>query len=306
MASQEADPKPMRATSEDEQQAVELTAKPTVADTAGEAGREDTQDREEASDQETDAVERNPDTQDETSKQRTQTTSETSHSQPPLPDEPLPPPLPDEPVPEQQKPETEAQPEDDGWAPLWDESAQAFYFYNRFTGISQWENPRVPEASTQISSAPGTTKKANNGPPIPLEAPPSSTSQPDTALRYNPAIHGDYDPTAPYAQKQEEAEPTISHSIPVIEETYAATGSFNRFTGRWQDASIDPSNHNDESKSRRQMNAFFDVDAAANSHDGRSLRAERAGKKLSKAEIKAFREKRREKKEEKRRAWLRD
>ncbi len=54
------------------------------------------------------------------------------------------------------------------------------------------------------------------------------------------------------------------------------------------------------------MNAFFDVDAAANSHDGKSLRAERANKKLSKAELKAFKEKRREKKEEKRRAWLRD
>jgi hypothetical protein len=54
------------------------------------------------------------------------------------------------------------------------------------------------------------------------------------------------------------------------------------------------------------MNAFFDVDAAANSHDGRSLKAERSGKKLSKAELKHFKEKRRVKKEEKRRAWLRD
>jgi hypothetical protein len=54
------------------------------------------------------------------------------------------------------------------------------------------------------------------------------------------------------------------------------------------------------------MNAFFDVDAAANSHDGRSLRAERSARKLTKKELKMFKEKRREKKEEKRRAWLRD
>lgn len=54
------------------------------------------------------------------------------------------------------------------------------------------------------------------------------------------------------------------------------------------------------------MTAFFDVDAAANSHDGRSLKAERRGKTLSKQELKAFKEKRRDKKEEKRRAWLRD
>jgi hypothetical protein len=64
--------------------------------------------------------------------------------------------------------------------------------------------------------------------------------------------------------------------------------------------------HNDENKSKRQMTAFFDVDAAANSHDGRSLKAERRGKTLSKQELKAFKEKRHSKKEEKRRAWLRD
>ena len=69
---------------------------------------------------------------------------------------------------------------------------------------------------------------------------------------------------------------------------------------------ITPENFNDENKSKRQMNAFFDVDAAANSHDGRSLKAERSGKKLSKQELKQFKEKRKAKKEEKRKAWLRD
>lgn len=83
-------------------------------------------------------------------------------------------------------------------------------------------------------------------------------------------------------------------------------GSFNRFTGRWQADEDNPDKHNDENKTRRQMNAFFDVDAAANAHDGRSLKAERSGKKPSKAELKQFKEKRRAKKEEKRRAWLRD
>ena len=54
------------------------------------------------------------------------------------------------------------------------------------------------------------------------------------------------------------------------------------------------------------MNAFFDVDAAANQHDGRSLKAERQNQRLSKTELKAFKEKRRARKEEKRRAWLLD
>jgi hypothetical protein len=89
-------------------------------------------------------------------------------------------------------------------------------------------------------------------------------------------------------------------------QNYVAVGHFNRFTGRFQTDEVNPENHNDENKSRRQMTAFFDVDAAANSHDGRSLKAERRGKNLSKKELQAYKNKRREKKEEKRRAWLRD
>lgn len=208
-------------------------------------------------------------------------------SAPPLPDE-VPPPLPDE--------APSGQVEDDGWEPVWDGNAQAYYFYNRFTGVSQWENPRVPDKTT----APGT---GGSGP----DASSATQRQSPMVGVYNPAIHGNYDPTASYAQQYEE--PTQSESNETaIDPTaaYGATGIFNRFTGRWQAASIQPENYNDENKSRRQMNAFFDVDAAANSHDGRSLRAERSAKKLSKKELKMFREKRREKKEEKRRAWLRD
>lgn len=241
---------------------------------------------------------------------------------PPLPNEQLPPPLPDE-----------APPADDGWAPVWDDTTQAFYFYNRFTQATQWENPRVPDATTPAapgigshdripssSGAPGTTSgtpgTASGAPP---GIPSSSSGAPGTSSPprrvhggYNPAIHGDYDPTADYAleaQKEEEEAAAAARATAALDPSqaaYAATGFFNRFTGRWQAAALNTETFNDENKSKRQMSAFFDVDAAANSHDGRSLKAERQGKKLSKQEIKAFQQKRREKKEEKRRAWLRD
>ncbi|PYH48845.1 WW domain-containing protein [Aspergillus saccharolyticus JOP 1030-1] len=211
---------------------------------------------------------------------------DTSASAPPLPDE-VPPPLPNEVPPG----------EDDGWEPVWDANAQAYYFYNRLTGVSQWENPRVPDASSSSAAA-----------AAPAEAEDDSSAQEPRAPvlgGYNPAIHGDYDPTAPYAQQYERQEEAGAAAMDA-NQAYEAVGAFNRFTGRWQAASQNPEYHNDENKSRRQMYAFFDVDAAANSHDGRSLRAERSAKKLTKAELKMFKEKRREKKEEKRRAWLRD
>ncbi|KAK5058828.1 hypothetical protein LTR84_011092 [Exophiala bonariae] len=215
--------------------------------------------------------------------------------QPDQSNQPNAPPLPKEAPPGQAQ-------QDDGWDALWDEQAQAFYFFNRFTNTSQWDNPRIPEAATQQPPPPG----ADNW----------TSARPDPAPTkrvggYDPSIHGDYDPNADYAKVYETGSSTDTTGAGLpgsssVADSYAATGSFNRFTGKWQRGDLNPDNFSDEQKSRRQMNAFFDVDAAANSHDGKSLRAERANKKLSKAELKAFKEKRREKKEEKRRAWLRD
>ena len=55
-------------------------------------------------------------------------------------DAPLPyddaPPLPDEAPPQQG--------EDDGWEFYLDQNTNRYYFLNRFTGVSQWENPRRP------------------------------------------------------------------------------------------------------------------------------------------------------------------
>jgi hypothetical protein len=61
-----------------------------------------------------------------------------SRTEAPLPYDDGAPPLPDEPVPDA---------EDDGWESRWDYNAGAWYFFNRKTGVSQWENPRVPEAT---------------------------------------------------------------------------------------------------------------------------------------------------------------
>ena len=220
---------------------------------------------------------------------------EKSEETPPLPHESIPP-LPAEDPP--------GDSQDDGWDPVWDDNAQAYYFYNRFSGVSQWTNPRVPEPQQPAPPGVGSHDRI---PPAQPKAPGTITPPPERsrAVGYDPAIHGDYDPTAPYAQEyQDPNEKAPLNADPSA--IYAATGTFNRFTGKWQASDINPDSHNDENKSKRQMNAYFDVDAAANSHNGKSLKAERSGKKLTKQELKEFKQKRKEKKEEKRRAWLRD
>ncbi|KAJ1335320.1 Rho GTPase-activating protein 12/27 [Microdochium nivale] len=216
-----------------------------------------------------------------------------SSSEPPLPNEA--PPLP-----------VEAPPSaaDDGWDFHWSEEAQAYYFSNRLTGVTTWENPRQAPDSTAAaqSTHAQSASTATAAPPLPALDPDALP-----AGGYNPAIHGDYDPNAWYAQKP--AAPEATATIPLLggEADHAAMGSFNRFTGAWQAGGDDLSTrHNDENKSHRQMNAYFDVDAVASSHNGRSLKAERSGQKPSKTELKAFKEKRKARKEEKRRAWLRD
>ncbi|RPB08430.1 hypothetical protein P167DRAFT_578255 [Morchella conica CCBAS932] len=206
---------------------------------------------------------------------------EATSSQPPLPPEAPP-----------TDPAAAVEEDNDGWQPIWDDTYQAYYFYNSHTNETTWTNPRVPEATTLPATA-GVVVQGGD-PPLPLE------DEPDPNLTYNPAIHGDYDPTAPYAQVQNAGAQGADE--------YVARGAFNRFTGKFQPAASRrvPENYNDENKSRRQMEFYFDVDAAASTHDGRSLKAERQTRKLSRKEVREFQEKRKARKEEKRKAWLRD
>lgn len=263
----------------------------TVAETAPETNEEEDKDNEETQKDLKDKGKDKDDEEEDKEEGEEVEEGEEEESAPPLPDE-VPPPLPDEAPPGE---------DDDGWEPVWDGNVQAYYFYNRFTRVSQWENPRVPNPSTSENPS---GLGDDNGDESP--APPEKQTTPVVG-GYNPAIHGDYDPTAPYAQQYEQREDgQLGSAGGVTGNPYEATGHFNRFTGRWQESSLQPDNYNDENKSHRQMSAFFDVDTVSGGHDGRSLRAERSAKKLSKKELKAFKDKRREKKEEKRRAWLRD
>lgn len=164
--------------------------------------------------------------------------------------------------------------------------------------------------------------------PATTSAVPSTTSSgaPGTSLPrkrlhggYNPAIHGSYDPNADYARQaekdaeEEEAAAASAAAVaaglpdPNAAGDYSTVAHFNRFNGRYQAPGMNPEYHNDENKSRRQLTAYYDVDAAANSHAGRSLREERRNTKLSKGDLKAYRaEKKKKKREKELKKWTQD
>ena len=179
----------------------------------------------------------------------------------------------------------------------------------RRVSCSQWLRPSVHVNNAII----GTREDV-------LKLDPKATAA-ATAGGYNPKIHGNYDPNADYAKvdkqkwREEEAAsktwntglaPQMGVALfPPDAEAgrYASIVATNRFSGGVQSDGVGPERHSDAAKSHRQMNAYFDVDAAANAHDGRSLKEERKAQKLTKDQVKAYNQARHEKKQKKRLAF---
>lgn len=128
---------------------------------------------------------------------------------------------------------------------------------------------------------------------------------------YNPRVHGPYDKSKPYSayhnwlayEKENPASAAGQQAQAAAYQTYDSTAQFNSHTGRFQTGEQSADRHDAASKAGRQMSAFFDVDSAANSHDGRSLKEERRNNKPTKQEIAEMNQKRKEKKLQKRLAF---
>ncbi|KAK4544163.1 hypothetical protein LTR36_004373 [Oleoguttula mirabilis] len=192
--------------------------------------------------------------------------------------------------------------------------AQNYYFMHFDTRETKYEEPNEPywiwDAMLNNVHASGLQHPSSlqQNPPALGTSSAGQSSEVDPEYQgYNPKIHGSYDPNAPYAQyhKQKVAEAQAlkdytAAAASVQAGEYGAVGAFNRFSGGFQTADKSTERHDDFNKSGRQLNNFFDVDAAANSHDGKSLKDERRAQKPSKKEIAEMSKKRRDKKEKKR------
>ncbi|KAF2734616.1 hypothetical protein EJ04DRAFT_512324 [Polyplosphaeria fusca] len=226
------------------------------------------------------------------------------------------------PLPEEAPPfEDDWLPLNDGWARLWDTQSNWWYYQNSYSGTTQWENPRDPadpyghyKYSQAANSYAGDSANKES----------ETVKSTPNYKGYNPAIHGNYDPNADYAvearKQEEEAAAAAAAAAQAAsyayygygqgsgthDQQYPAQATFNRFTGRFQAAEETPDKYSDANKSRRQMNAFFDVDAAANSHDGRSLKEERRNQKVTRKLMDKWTKKKADRKWANKTGWLRD
>ncbi|KXT16122.1 hypothetical protein AC579_5071 [Pseudocercospora musae] len=195
-----------------------------------------------------------------------------------------------------------------------DEYPEGSYYYIHYdTQQTTWDEPVEPYWMWDpVAQGPDTRiGLMKNGKSIEMHGPTEPKQKDEEYQGYNPKIHGNYDPNADYAKfhekkrlEERELDEQKAFMTAAQQPEYGATMALNRFTGRAQVGDLGPERHSDAAKSSRQLNAFFDVDAAANQHGGKSLKAERRQTRVSKEDAKRYNQERKEKKEKKRRGWL--
>lgn len=107
----------------------------------------------------------------------------------------------------------------------------------------------------------------------------------------------------PSKQAVAQTEPSSAGPAEAPFDPYQVLGAFNRKNGNFQAPEIGPERHSDQAKSGRQLNAHFDLEKAAQDHNGQSLKAELREKKLSRKEVQQFRKRKIEKKKAKLRSF---
>ncbi|GAA5799029.1 hypothetical protein HPULCUR_004438 [Helicostylum pulchrum] len=180
------------------------------------------------------------------------------------------------------------------WTAVWDDNAQAYYWWNTETNETTWINPEQPIADYSVATPTAVT------PSNPLDF---LLDRIDTDVKKQ--LDGEEPSRSPsYQSYNQYFEPS--------EASYATTAHFNSRTGRFttqEDASrLNPDNLTIENRATRQMQFYFDVDRYT---EERNMQREytadgRVGKKkqLTRKEVEYFKKMKKEKKSKKAREWL--
>lgn len=163
--------------------------------------------------------------------------------------------------------------DDDGWEAIYDESSNNYYFYNRLTKQTTWTNPRVKEDNQQEDS---------------------ELVRIMTDPKYKEL--STYEKYKLYQQLKNNNKQTEDQEQEGENEEHGSPAQITAF--------IDKQAKNSD-KSSVSPDALADPSSAMNRFSkGKSLKAERAGTKVSKQQLKVFKQRQKEKKELKKRKWL--
>jgi hypothetical protein len=193
------------------------------------------------------------------------------------------------------------------WTPVWDDNAQAYYWWHTETNETTWINPAEPIAetgATENSATAVTEAPANN----PLDF---LLDRIDNVVKKK--LDGQEDQTVNegyqehYAQYYTNNDPYYQQ-----EERYTAQAHFNARTGRFTtQADVDrlnPDHLSIHARAKRQMQNYFDVDSYTEQRNAQRNMIEegRVNKKkpLTRKEVEYFKKMKKEKKSKRAREWL--
>ncbi|KAI8369327.1 uncharacterized protein BYT42DRAFT_105046 [Radiomyces spectabilis] len=203
------------------------------------------------------------------------------------------------------------------WTAAWDENSQAYYWWNTITYETTWDNPTSVTAETDISpsSTHDTTSFPNDAQQQDSDTVPPTANNPlDSILdKIDTQVRGKLDGEAatdshtqvPYASLFDD------DSYGNNDDPYKFQAFFNAKTGRFTTASeaerLNPENLSIESRAKRQMQYYFDVDAYMDERNReRQAGISRQKRPLSKKDIERFKRAKQEKKSRRAREWLCD
>ncbi|CEP15305.1 hypothetical protein [Parasitella parasitica] len=203
------------------------------------------------------------------------------------------------------------------WTPVWDDNAQAYYWWNTDTNKTTWINPSAPaeacteENSSASAAATSTTTTASNNPLDFL------LDRIDNVVKKK--LDGGQDENTPYynnitttaaASYDQYFDPNLAAAS--SGESYTSHAHFNARTGRFTTQAdvnrLNPEMLSIESRATRQMQNYFDVDSYTEQRNAQLNMAQngRVNKKkpLTRKEVEYFKRMKKEKKSKRAREWL--
>ncbi|KAG2176482.1 hypothetical protein INT43_005722 [Umbelopsis isabellina] len=215
--------------------------------------------------------------------------------------------------------------EETAWVPTWDEASQAYYWWNTMTNETTWDNP-YPEGEGNPENAEDAQAYsedpqyyANQGYYDPgyadnqYETGPAGSNPLDAVLsKIDTEVRGQLDKTTETERPFQSYNELFGPSETIQQQptsAYESVAHFNSRTGKFTSSleadRLNPEYMSLESRAKRQMQYYFDVDAYQEQRN-RERQSNVAGQKrpLTKKEIEKFKRQKQEKKEKRKREWL--